>query len=254
MSDLGPEARSILLAGKDGDAPTAHDRARVRKRLSRAIAAGSALGAASAASVAEGTAAASAKTAALLTLAKIGGGLVFVASLGAGLWISRPQHPAPPPESAPASVVAPAQTATLEAPPTATASAPPPAETAPPPAEAHTSATDSPAASAPRPQATAKSAASSEAPSDSLEEETRRLREAHGAMQSGDPEKALSLLEQQSSTFAKGQLADERAVASFLALCKLGREEEARAKAAELLRTSPNSPLADRVRGGCPAR
>lgn len=89
-------------------------------------------------------------------------------------------------------------------------------------------------------------------PPDTLEEETRKLREAHGAMQSGDPQKALKLLDEQSSRFAEGQLADERAVARILALCKLGRDAEARAATAELLRTSPSSPLLSRVKSGCP--
>ena len=100
MSDLGPEARSILGAGRNGDDPTPTDRARVRRNLARAIAAGGAAAAASAAgTAAEGSAAAATaiagKTATLLMLGKIGGGLVFVAALGAGIWFSRPLPPRP---------------------------------------------------------------------------------------------------------------------------------------------------------------
>ncbi len=57
MSELGPEARSVVDAGRAGDDPTPRDRARVRAALMTAIAAGSA---GTAAVVGEGAAAAGA--------------------------------------------------------------------------------------------------------------------------------------------------------------------------------------------------
>jgi RNA polymerase sigma-70 factor (ECF subfamily) len=95
--------------------------------------------------------------------------------------------------------------------------------------------------------------ADTDAPKDPLEDETRQLREAHGALQSGDPAKALKLLDEQATTYASGQLREERTAARVLVLCKLGKVDLARAKASEFLRDNPQSPLADRVRGGCPA-
>jgi hypothetical protein len=88
---------------------------------------------------------------------------------------------------------------------------------------------------------------------DTLEAETRRLREAHGALQNGDPGRALALLEAQSIDFAEGKLAEERAAARVLALGKLGRAAEASAEAERFLRENPRSPLADRVRAACAA-
>jgi len=268
MTDLGPEARSILGAGKSGDDPTPADRARVRGKLARAIAAGGVLGAASAAGTAsEGTAAAATalagKTATLLALGKIGGGIVFVVALGAGIWFSRPLPPGSPPP--PATSVAVADTA-LPASPSAIApsaaadTASPTSPSAEPLAAARPAVepSDSPAAPSSagvRPSGTTVASpkvADTDPPKDPLEDETRQLREAHGALQSGDPGKALKLLDEQATTYASGQLREERAAARVLALCKLGKVDEARAKAAEFLRDNPQSPLADRVRAGCP--
>ena len=259
MSDLGPEARSILGAGRNGDDPTPTDRARVRRNLARAIAAGGAAAAASAAgTAAEGSAAAATaiagKTATLLMLGKIGGGLVFVAALGAGIWFSRPLPPGPAPS---ASVPVTDSASPITAPPPAPSAAPdspspesppadPPAAAAP---EAPAPASPGQAAVSARPSASAGEAP----PRDPLVDETQELREAHGALQSGDPQKALKLLDEQATTYAGGQLREEREAARVLALCKLGKKDEARAKIADFLRDHPGSPLEGRVRSGCPA-
>ena len=84
--------------------------------------------------------------------------------------------------------------------------------------------------------------------------ETRRLGEAHGALQRGDPQRALEMLDEQSAAYEDGQLQAERAAARILVLCKLGRVEEANAAAARFLRANPRSPLLDRIRSGCPAK
>jgi hypothetical protein len=91
--------------------------------------------------------------------------------------------------------------------------------------------------------------AKAESGAGSLEAETKRLREAHAALQAGDPEAALSMLEKGSD---EGELREERTAARFLTLCKLGRTAEAAELAASFIRESPQSPLVDRVRAGCP--
>lgn len=88
---------------------------------------------------------------------------------------------------------------------------------------------------------------------DALEIETRHLGEAYRELQSGNPTRALSLLDQQSTVHAGGELGEERAVARLVALCKLGRAVEAKAAADRFLREHPRSPHADRVRAGCSA-
>jgi hypothetical protein len=89
-------------------------------------------------------------------------------------------------------------------------------------------------------------------PASTLEEETRRLREVHGALQEGRPDRALALLEEDERSSAYGgELRQERAAARVLALCKAGKASEASAAAAAFLRENPRSPLAGRVRAAC---
>jgi len=270
MSELGPEARAILLAGKDGDDPSPADRARLRRAISAAIVAGGAAGtigegAAEAATSKLGEAASAtklasaAKTGAAISLggiawkgmlAVIVGGAV---SAGALLGTTSKHVETPPavtPIEAPArpGQLAPAPApANVEPPVVAVADEP---EPAPAPALGNTKAVNTPAR---RPASPAATNEPPPAQADTIIAETKRLRQAHGAMQSGDPEQALRLLDE-SSADAEGQsLREERAAARVLALCKLGRVDEARAEAARFLAASPGSPLADRVRKACPA-
>jgi len=244
MSELGREARAILEEGKHGDDPTPEDRARTRRALMAALAAGAAASAA-----AEGAAAAAEKTAEAAGAAKAAGGLwklfvgiALVGAVGGGLMLrqSTPQVSLPPP--APIEAQKEEQAARVVEKPEVAKPAPPvPAEPAP-------SANPMAPPAAKRPVAMTKAPPTAE---DTLEEETRRLREAHGALNGGDPARALELLDAQSADFASGQLREERAAARALALCKLGATDHAVEEARRFLRDNPRSPLADRVRAAC---
>jgi outer membrane protein assembly factor BamD (BamD/ComL family) len=83
---------------------------------------------------------------------------------------------------------------------------------------------------------------------DALEGDVRQLSEAQRAMQQGDTDKALALLDSRNAT---GPLAAERAGARALALCQAGRLDEGARVAAQFLRTYPTSPMAARVRAAC---
>jgi hypothetical protein len=261
MSELGPEARAILAAGRDGDDPSSADRARVRRALMMAIAAGAASTAGEAAAQA-GTAKAAAASAAKASLSlgsawKAVFGLAILGSLGGGLAIvvsSSPQK-----QSAPAAAPAPAVSA-----PADIAEEQPRQEDPPPPVAPEITAQPAPEEkpkaphSLPPPGARPSAAASAaprpaeeKPPEDPLVAETRALREAHGALNGGDPSRALALLDEQSTTYTDGKLREERAAARILSLCKLGRVDEARAEAARFLQENPRSPLAARVRGAC---
>ncbi len=255
MNELGPEARSIVEAGRSGDDPTGADRARVKKALLISLAAGGALGAAPTA--AQGAlAAASVKTAgaSLLLAAKVLATVVVIGAAGVG--IARLNASSAPVVSSvpPALTAAPSNEAppSIDAPPPIDPPAPPPVDPAPVAIAQGAPAAAITARPAAKPAAPAVPTATPDA--DTLEAETRRLREAHGALQSGDPGKALALLDEQSTAYAKGELREERAAARILTLCKLGRLDEARIATARFLQESPHSPLADRVRSGCPAR
>lgn len=237
MSELGPEAREILRRGRDVDDPTPADRARLR----RAILAGIAAGTAAAAGEQAAEAAAAAKTGTALTL---GGAawkgfvvLIVAGAVGAGL--------ATPP--APKTLMPVATSFSVgekEPAPRAIAS-----ET-PEPSPSASSKTDAPRRALPK-TTTAPSAAPNPEPDDTLLAETRRLREAHGALQGGDAERALALLDAQTADAEGQKLREERAAARVLALCKLGRVAEANEEASRFLQASPRSPLADRVRKAC---
>ena len=255
VSDLGPEARAILEDGRAGDDPSPADRARVKRALMRSIAAGGVLSAASAKPAAAKGAAVNAagKTISLGLSGKLIGAAVLVGALGAGIAVARsrgesPAAPLPAPAAAEPLVES---AAPIEAPPSgplASASdAPAPPTSAMPRDDVSNPAPKglprAPARSLPAP-------AASVAGEDPLVIATRRMREVNGALQAGNPEKAIALLDEPSDS---GELREERAAARVLALCKLGKHEEASAAAAAFLRDSPRSPLADRVRAGCPA-
>jgi hypothetical protein len=270
MKELGPEARGIVEAGRDADRPTRGDRARVRQALSRTLAAGAFGAASTAAPAAAGHAAAAAAakgTSAAALTAKVLAAIAVVGITGAGIALigrgadgpgalpAAPvavDSPEPIPVEAKDRVLqgptgAPAVAASPEPPQPAGASRPAvdPRGTAAP--RAHVG---SARASAGEPGASAEPAAS---PPSTLEAETRLLREAHDALQAGQPGRALDLLDEQSQAYAGGQLVEERAAARVLALCKAGRPEEAQAAAARFLQEHPHSPLADRVRSACSA-
>ena len=85
----------------------------------------------------------------------------------------------------------------------------------------------------------------------SLAAEAATLRKAHVARVSGDPARALSWLEDYARAWPLGALRDEASVERALALCALGRVDEARAVARGFLAAAPTSPLAARLRSSC---
>lgn len=62
---------------------------------------------------------------------------------------------------------------------------------------------------------------------------------------------ALRLLDAYAAAYPAGVLREEAAAQRVLALCARGRDAEARAIAAVLLRDAPRSPAATRVRASC---
>ncbi|MDI1482808.1 hypothetical protein [Polyangium sp. y55x31] len=268
MSELGPEARAILLAGRDGDDPSPADRARLRRALSAAIAAGGAASVggeriADAATTKLGEAASAtkiasaAKTGAVFSLGGLAWkGMVALLVGGAASAVAILGPTATHLETPPAAthLEAPAQKGKTPPAPTRAEAEPtviPIDDPPPPPAPELPHAPTVNAA----PKRTAPTVATNEPspePTDPLLAETRRLRAVHGAMKDGDPEQALRLLDENSASAEGQSLRAERTAARVLALCKLGRVDEARAEAARFLSESPGSPLADRVRKACP--
>jgi hypothetical protein len=84
-----------------------------------------------------------------------------------------------------------------------------------------------------------------------IDEEVKLMNGAQLALRSGNPSHALQLLNEDARRFPNGKLASARAVAHMVALCRLGRADEARLEADRFLAKNPSSPFADRVKAVC---
>ncbi|MBK9260760.1 MAG: hypothetical protein IPM54_13195 [Polyangiaceae bacterium] len=265
MNELGPDAREILREGRDGDNPSPADRARIHSALMAAIVAGAAEAAAGQASTTAANAAddvglpASVGAAKPVAVSIVGSAfakgifVVFVGAAGIGAMVAWPKVgavKAPVTPQVMSNAAASVSTA-IEIPPPAATAAEPSEKIADIPEVMVTAELPQKAPPA-RPAASITPSRTNEETADSLIAETQRLREAHGALQSGDAEKALALLSEQKAEVEGQKLREERAAARVLALCKLGRVDEANAEAAAFLAQNPRSPLAARVRKACP--
>ena len=262
MRALGPQAKALLQAARNGDDPSRDDQVRVREAIRRtlltgAAAAGAAAVAAKSASVSGGASGGGGVAAATATplgvVSKALLSLTLVGAIGAGTAIgirsTSPTRPssatdrvAPPlvasaPRSsvvAPRVVAAPAASASvLPSEPAASAKPVPP-----PPAV-------QPSAMAPSPSGHGGAVATS------VEAEVLLIGEAHSALRNGDAARALILLDEHSRRYPVGALGEERDAARIATLCALGRSIEARAAADRFLAAFPASPHAPRVRGSC---
>jgi hypothetical protein len=271
MSELDPDAQSIVDAARPFERPTDTDRTRVRHTLMRAIAAGAAAaatagtGAAASAAAAKGAGATGAAAIIASGTASVAGKVIVIlmlagaVSAGAVSLAGRLETPA---DTRPSAIAAPqAAPAPLKPTPSpaelsgvlegsSPKSEPEPSDRVEPPAPVKTVAPADPRAQSP---SAAPTPAAESAAEDPLDVETRSLGEAHSALQSGDAARALALLDKQSATHAQGELRQERAAARVVALCKLGRMGEARTAADSFMRENPRSPLTDRVRAACPS-
>ncbi len=88
-------------------------------------------------------------------------------------------------------------------------------------------------------------------PPNSLQEELKLLQRAQKALTGSEPGPALETLEEHAARFPEGALKEERMAARVMALCGLGRVEDARAEARKLSDEAPGSPYAERIRGSC---
>jgi hypothetical protein len=84
-----------------------------------------------------------------------------------------------------------------------------------------------------------------------LAAELRLLSRANAAMRAGRHAEALDVLAQHAREFEAGQLAPEREYKRALALCELGRTEQARAAADAFVREHPRSPLRAKAMDVC---
>jgi hypothetical protein len=269
MTKLSPAARLVLEEALHEEEPTAVDRTRVRSQLAARIAQGAVAGAVVASTSA---AAASAK---LAGLAKLLGllallGTVSVALSGAPsdppLEIARaaqPQQPQLDTQNASGGEKLPAQRearpaidpierpfAQRDVAPQSPTEARPPSgqgEARPASRVQPTTRTGAPATQTAPAAGDASDAQPQEL--DALKAETALIKKAHLALRAGEAERALSLLDRHAREHPRGQLGEEREAARVLALCRLGRKDEARRAAGRFL--AERSPLAERIKSAC---
>ena len=236
MTRLSPSARALIDQALLEEEPTVADRARNRTGLASRIAAGGVIASTSAA-------AASAK---ITGLAKLFALFAFAGTFGVALSVD-PVDPVVPvavttaaPTEAPRRAMQPAVLNQPHEAPIDRQSEP--QREAQPDSKPEAKPTEATATEANATQATATE-------QDTLKAETALVRKAHLALRGGDANGALALLDQHAREFPQGQLREERAAARVLALCRLGRKDEAKRAAGRML--DERSPLAERIRSAC---
>jgi hypothetical protein len=230
MNDLDPQARAIVDAAREADAPSAADHDRIKRAVLVQIVAGTAV----ASTAAAGTLSMSAKVGlALVAVAVVGGGT-------AGIVKMRSIHQA-------AAVRARAAVRTEVAP--RPAAAPllipqaPPVPTLP---DENAKRTERPRkASAPIGRV------AKAADEDPLNAEVAVLTRAREELRLGRPGRAIEALAEYDRLFGRGVLGEERQAIAAIAACQATPGPAARAQAEGFMRRAPASPLRERVREAC---
>ena len=239
MSDLGPDAGSLVKAAREETGLSAQERMRMRAKIMTAARAGT--------FAAVGTAgfAAAAKTFVSSAAVWVTAGSLTVA--GAGAYYLRSEKlahlevAAPKVQALPPSNDAPAEPPVVTAPGIDEATPPVTVEDEAP-RIARSRSVDARSRALPAPSADT-----------TFADDARLLRDVRAALAAGQNERALSLLDSRKAGPA-GPLAEEREAARIVTLCKLGRGAEARARATRFLAAHGSSPLAERVRRACAER
>jgi hypothetical protein len=86
---------------------------------------------------------------------------------------------------------------------------------------------------------------------DQLNAEVDVLKRAREELRLGRPTEALEALSEYDRRFGKGALGEERQAIAAIAACQAHPGPSARAQAQAFMRSSPKSPLLDRVRAAC---
>jgi hypothetical protein len=242
MNDLSPEAREMVEAHRRNRTLTLADRKRIKQKV--ALRATTLAGVTAAAGTAAGMSLASKIVLGTFGLtALIGGGAFSVATLRARV----PSHVTSGAPSVP--VAARAVAAPELAPPTPVIGG----------ASTSSGAVDRGRHEHPKKLTRRSALATSEIPAPTVAPvaaldpgpELRVLREAREDLRAARPASAYRRLDDFDREHGGGMLAQERSALSAIALCQWHPGVQARTRAAEFLRKSPESPLASRVSSAC---
>jgi len=255
MNDLDFRARAIVDAARDADLPSSDDRDRIKRAVLVQVAAGVA-----ASTVAAGTVSAGVGMSlgmkvelAVLAVSLAGGGTAgYLRWTGPHHLASVVKYKPKAPESKAPEPKAPSATPASAVWPVGIPAAP--ASPAPALAQA-----ESKARKPDRPRKLAGPVSGDGerlAAEDQLNGEVAVLKRAREELRLGRPAQALEALLEYDRRFGKGVLGEERQAIAAIAACQAYPGPNARAQALTFMRTSPKSPLLDRVRAACitPAR
>lgn len=257
MSDLGPDARTLLHLAEGADEPSPADEARIRAKLALQLGAAVGLttvvGATHAAQTAGAGAAGTAATAGTASvLGKVVIGAVLLGAVSGAAYVGfarRPPAPGPPQTLAtPAASTAMPPSQGSPAPSLSTSSDPTLAPASVAPSVASMQSVQSASSSSP---SVASKTETPKVEGDSLANELELMHEAQVALANGNAQLALAKASEHQKRYPHGSLAPEREGTRVLALCALGRVDEARRAGKAFLGAYGKSPLADRVRHSC---
>jgi len=241
MNDLNSRARAVVEAARNADEPSPADRARLKHAILVQVAAGLAASTAAAGTVSLGMSVGTKVGLAVLAVSLVGGG-----SAGYLHWQGKHRTPSMA-TSVSRSTATSRQAAALprEMPAVAV-----PVEVGPAPTESKARRPDRPR------KVVAPAPSESTTEEDQLDAEVAVLKRAREELRLGRPIRALAALLEYDRRFDKGALGEERQAIAAIATCQAHPGPSARAQAEGFLRSSPHSPLLDRVRAACitPAR
>jgi RNA polymerase sigma-70 factor (ECF subfamily) len=246
MNDLDPKTQALLDSVRSADGPTRREKERVRRRVLARVA--GALLAASAGATSTKSAASAAAVAIEVWSTKVVVSVIAASVLVAGgavtTVVASHRHSA-------SSVASVARTTTLAVPAPSVVAATP--AVAPMPLQVALRQVTEVEPVAVRRPLVPHPAVSRPAPAnnETLEEELPLLQSAQAALNSGDTDRALSLLEVHAKRFPVGALSEERRAAHALITCRKTAGASAAAEAEAFIRESPSSPLVERVRNAC---
>jgi hypothetical protein len=235
MNELDSRAKALIEAAQAADGPLPADRDRIKHALFVQIATIGAAASAASGAAAAGALSLGAKVGvAVLAFSVLGGGAMGVMKL-------RERHKADP-----SALVE--RAGGLSAPRVVT----PAAEISPiaPPAESPPTRAESKARK-PEPARKVAEPGTAAETEDQLNAEVGVLKRAREALRLGRPAQALRALAEYDRLFGQGALREERQAMAAIALCQVRPGPESQAQAEAFIRSSPTSPLLDRVRAAC---
>ena len=236
MNDLNSRARAVIEAARDADDPSPADRDRIKHAVLVQVAAGLVASTAAAGTVAVGMSLGMKVGLAVLAVSLVGGGSAgFVHWQGkhrtSNLATSTPRPKAATPAATPVPVEIP-----TVAPPLATSPAP----------------TESKARRLDKPRKlVGQGSVEPTSQEDQLNAEVAVLKRAREELRLGRPTQALEALLEYDRRFGQGALGEERQAIAAIAACQAHPGPSARAQAQTFMRSSPKSPLLERVRAAC---